>query len=180
MGHGDDRARIHLQRPLEPGDGLGVEVVGRLVQEEQVGLGQEQATERHPPSLATRERADVGVARREAERVHGDLEGAVELPGSGGIDLGLEVGLLGQQRVDVGVGIAEGGAHLVVAVDQLLRLAHAFGHVAGDVLGFVELGLLRQVADREPWCQAGLAGEPVVLARHDPQQATTCPSRWSR
>ena len=150
VGHRDDRAGVHLQRPFQPGHRLGVEMVGRLVQEEQVGLGEEQAAERDPPSLTTRERGDVGVARRESERIHGDLEGPVELPRSGGIDLGLEVGLLGQQRIDVGVGVTEGGAHRVVPVDQLLRLAHTFGHVPGDVLGFVELRLLRQVADREP------------------------------
>ena len=139
VGHGHDRARVHLERPLEPGHGLGVEVVGRLVEQEQVGLGQQQPAQGHPPSLAPRERAHVGVARREAERVHGDLEGAVELPGAGGVDLGLQLGLLGEQRVDVGIGITEGGAHLVVAVDQLLGLADALGDVPGDVLGFVEL-----------------------------------------
>ena len=144
MGHGDDGARVHLQRPLQPGDRLGVEVVGRLVQEEQVGLGQEQPAERDPPSLAARQRAHVGVARWEPEGIHGDLERAVELPGAGGVDLDLQVGLLGQQRVDVGVRLAEGGAHLVEPVDQLLRLAHALGHVAGDVLGLVELRLLRR------------------------------------
>ena len=155
-------------------------MVGRLVQEEEIRFGEEQTTERDPPSFTARERGDIGVARRKAERIHGDLEGPVELPCAGGIDLGLEVGLLGQERVDVGVGVAEGGAHLVVAIDQLLRLAHAFGHVPGDILGFVELGLLRQIADGEPRRQAGLAGEPLVLPRHDPQQATTCPIRWSR
>ena len=170
MGHRDDGARIHLQRPLQPGHRLGVEVVGRLVQEQQVGLGQEQPAQRHPAPLTARERADVGVARREPQGVHGDLEGAVELPGAGGIDLGLQVGLLGQQGVDVGIGVAEGGAHLVVPVDQLLRLAHALGHVPGHVLGRVQLGLLGQVADREPRGQPGLAREPVVLTGHDPQQ----------
>ena len=170
MGHGDDGSRVHLQRPLQPRHGLGVEMVGRLVQEEQVGLGQEQPAQRHPPSLAARERADVGITRWEAERIHRDLEGAVELPGAGGIDLGLQVGLLGQQGVDVGLGIAEGGAHLVVAVDQLLGLAHTIGHIAGDVLGLVELGLLRQVPHREARGQPRLTREPVVLAGHDPQQ----------
>ena len=104
MGHGDDGARVVLQRPLEPGDRLGVEVVGRLVEEQQVRLGEEQPAQRDPAPLTARERPDVGVARREPQGVHGDLEGAVELPGAGGVDLGLQVGLLGQQGVDVGVG----------------------------------------------------------------------------
>ena len=142
MGHGHDRAGVVLQGPLEPGHRLGVEVVGRLVQEEQVGLGQEEPAERDPAALATREGPDVGVARGEAERVHGDLEGAVQLPGAGRVDLRLEVRLLRQQRVDVGIGFAEGGTHLVEAVDQPLCLADALGHVSGHVLRRVELRLL--------------------------------------
>ena len=125
------------------------------------------ATRRRSPPDRVR---DIGVAWREPEGVHGDLEGAVELPGAGGVDLGLQVGLLGEQRVDVGIGLAEGGAHLVVPVDELLRLAHALGDVARDVLGLVELRLLGEVPDGEPGGQPGLAGEPVVLAGHDPQQ----------
>ena len=134
------------------------------------GLDEQQPAQRDAAALAAREGRDVGVARRQAQRVHGDLEGAVEVPGAGGVDLGLEVGLLVEQRVDVGVGVAEGGADLVVAVDQLLGLADALGHVAGDVLGRVELRLLGQVADGEARGEARLAGEAVVLARHDPQQ----------
>ena len=170
VGDGDDRARVLLERALEPGDRLGVEVVGRLVEEQQVGLGEQEPAERDAAALAPGERGDVGVARREAERVHGDLERAVELPGAGGVDLGLEVGLLLEERVDVGVGVTEGRAHLVVAVDELLGLADALGDVAGHVLGRVELGLLGQEAHREAGGEARLASEAVVLARHDAQQ----------
>ena len=60
VGHRDDRARVLLQGPLEPGDRLGVEVVGRLVEEEQVGPGQQQPAQRDPPALAARQ----GRARR--------------------------------------------------------------------------------------------------------------------
>ena len=49
-------------------------------------------------------------------------------------------------------------------------LADSLGDVARDVLGLVELRLLGQVSDREARGEAGLAGEAVVLAGHDPQQ----------
>ena len=125
MRHGDHGAGVDLQRPLQPGHGLGIEMVGRLVQEEQVGLGQEQPAECHPPSFTARQRADVGIPRGETEGIHGDLERAVELPGAGGIDLRLQVGLLGEERVNIRIRITEGSTHLVVAVDQLLGFAHA-------------------------------------------------------
>ena len=41
---------------------LGVEVVGRLVEQQQVGLLQQQPAERHAPAFAAGERRDVGVA----------------------------------------------------------------------------------------------------------------------
>ena len=63
---------------LEPGDGVEVEVVGRLVQDEQVALGavaqrHQRPGQRHPLGLAARQPADVGVEQvAEAEAVeHG-------------------------------------------------------------------------------------------------------------
>ena len=54
------------QALLEPGDGVDVEVVGRLVEDEQVALGavaerHQRPGQRHPLGLAAREPADVGV-----------------------------------------------------------------------------------------------------------------------
>ena len=49
--------------------------------------------------------------------------------------------------------------------------AHAVEHVALDVLGRVELGLLAQEADGEAGREAGLAHEVVIEPGHDPQQA---------
>ena len=170
MGHGHDRARILLQGPLQPCHRLGVEVVGGLVQEQEVGLRQEQPAEGYPPPLTARQRRHVGVAGRKPKGVHGDLEGPLKVPGTGGIDLVLQVGLLGQQLVEVSIGLAHGCTHGVEPVDQLFGLAHAVGNVAQDVLARVELGLLGQVPHREAGGQPGLAGESVVLPGHDPEQ----------
>ncbi len=67
---GDDGARIVLQEPLEPGDRLGVEMVGRLVEQQQIRRLQQQPAERHAAPLAARQRRDVGVRRRQPQRVH--------------------------------------------------------------------------------------------------------------
>ena len=82
---------------LEPGDRLGVEVVGRLVEEQQVGLAQEQPAKRHAPPLAARERLHRHVAGRQAQGVHRDFELPVELPGVRRVDRVLQPGLLGEQ-----------------------------------------------------------------------------------
>ena len=63
--HGDDGARIVLQEPLEPGDRFGVEVVGRLVEQQQVGRLQQQPAQRDAAPLAAGERGHVRVGRRQ-------------------------------------------------------------------------------------------------------------------
>ena len=147
VGDGHDGARVLLQEALQPVDRLGVEVVGGLVEQQQVGVGQQQPAQRHPAALAARQRGDVGVVRRAPQRVHGDLDVAVEVPGVGGVDLVLELGLEGADLLVVGVGVAPHGHDLVVAVEQGAHRGHAVEHVAEHVLGRVELRLLGEEAD---------------------------------
>src|SRR3954451_16392648 len=97
--HGDDGAGIILQKALQPRDRLGVEMVGRLVEQQEVRALQQQAAQRDAAALAARQIGDRRVARRAAQRVHRDLDGAVELPGVGLIDFFLQFALLGDQRV---------------------------------------------------------------------------------
>ncbi len=51
MGDRDDRALVVREVPLEPRDALGVEMVRGLVEQQQVGLGEQQARERHAAAL---------------------------------------------------------------------------------------------------------------------------------
>ena len=68
VGDGDDGVvgpGVPLDEVVgEPGDALDVEVVGRLVEQEEVGRGDEQGGQRDPAALATRERADRGAPSR--------------------------------------------------------------------------------------------------------------------
>ena len=52
MGDHDHGAGIVAQMMLEPGDAFGIEMVGRLVEQEDVGLRQQQPAERHAALLA--------------------------------------------------------------------------------------------------------------------------------
>ena len=56
VGDGDDRARVLVEEALEPLDRLGVEVVGRLVEQQQVGVLEQQPGERDAALLAAGER----------------------------------------------------------------------------------------------------------------------------
>ncbi len=178
VGDGHDRVRVVLQEAFEPLDALGVEVVGGLVEQQQVGAAEQETAQGDASPLAAREVGDVGVVGRAAQGIHGDLDVAFEAPGVGGSDLVLQLGLQRADLVVVGIGVGPHRHDLVVAVDQALHGGDAVHDVALDVLGRVELGLLSQVADAEAGGEAGLARVAVVEAGHDPQQAATCRRRW--
>ena len=55
------RARPRLQEAFEPDDRFDVEVVGRLVHQQHVGLAEQHARHRHAHLPAARQRADVAV-----------------------------------------------------------------------------------------------------------------------
>ena len=145
----DDRARVVLEEALEPGDRLGVEMVRRLVEQQQVRRLQQQAAERHAAPLAARQRRDVGVGRRQAQRVHRELEPRVEIPAVGRLDAVLHLALLLEDLVHL-LGrqlLAELRVDLVVARQQRADLGDAFLDVAEHGLRRVEPRLLRQKAD---------------------------------
>src|SRR5581483_9233098 len=166
----DDRPRILLQMFLEPLDGLGVEMVGRLVEQKNVGRLQQQAAERNAPLLTAGERRDERVARRAAQRIHRHLELRIEIPCACGVQLVLHLRLAIHQLVHVGVGIAEGVVDLVEFLEQIDDGLHAFFDDLAHGLRQIELGLLLEHADGVAGREDGLADEVLVLPGEDAQQ----------
>ena len=135
--------------PLEPGDALGVEMVRRLVEQQQVRLFEQQLAERDAALLAAGERRHVGIARRQIHRVHGDLDLPVELPGVDCLDLVLHRRLAVQQLLHlVRVGhFAELLGKLLELGEQSPRRRDRLLDVAEHVLLRIELRLLLQEPD---------------------------------
>ena len=148
MRDGDDRALVLVQEVLEPGDRLGVEMVGRLVEQQQVRRLQQQPAQRDATALAARELRDVRVRRRQPQRVHRVLELRVEIPGAGGLDRVLHLGLLLEDLVHL-LGrqlLAELRVDLVEARQQRAHWRDALLDVAEHGLRRVERRLLRQIS----------------------------------
>ena len=125
VGDGDDGARELGEVALEPPDALGVEVVGGLVEQQHVGLLEQQPAERHAAALAAGELGHVGVAGRQPQRVHRDVDLVVQLPEAERVDPLLQVALLLQQPVHLVVvhRLGEPGADLVELVEHRALLA---------------------------------------------------------
>ncbi len=169
MGDGDDRAGVTLQVLFQPGDRLGVEVVGRLVEQQDIGLLQQEAHQGHAPPLAAGEHRDRRVARRAAQRVHRQFQAAVEVPGVHVIEFVLQLALVFDELVHL-VGrevFAEAGVDLVEGaqgIDDFLRPLFDYG---ADGAGFVQQRLLLQKADGVAGVENGLADKLLVDAGHD-------------
>ncbi len=168
MRNRDHGTGVLLQVLFEPEHTLGVKVVRGLVEQQQVGLLQQQARERDAATLTTREVLHHGVGGRRAQRVHGLFELVVEIPTVNGVDLLLQRAHLGEQRVEVGVGLGHEGRDLVESVE--LRLdGDALFDVLQHRLGLVEFGLLHQDADGKARGEGSLAVGRGVEPRHDLQ-----------
>ena len=134
-------------------------MVGRLVEQQQVGLLEQQLAQRDAAALAAREVGDVGVVRRAAQRVHRLVDLGIEIPQALGLDLVLQPGHL----VGGLVGVVHG--ELVVAVEDRLVRATPSITFSRTVFVRIELRLLRQVADAGALGDPALAGEFRVDAR---------------
>ncbi len=97
--HGDHGAGEFLQEPLEPRDGFRVEMVRGLVEQQHVGVRQQQPAQRHAAAFAAGQRLYVRIPRRQAQRVGRDVELALELPAAGRIDRVLQLALLLEQAI---------------------------------------------------------------------------------
>ena len=164
MGDDQDRARIIAQMAFEPVDAFGVEMVGRFVEQQQVRLVEQELAQSDAALFAAREFGNIGVVRRAAQRVHRQIDLAVEVPQVLGVDLVLQLGHL----VGGLVRIVDG--QLIVAVEDRLLGGDAFHDVLANRLGLVELGFLFQVADAGAFGDKALADIFGVEPGHDAQQ----------
>ena len=142
MGHGDDRARVRFQKLFEPGDGLGVEVVGGFVQQEHVRLRQQQTAQRNAALFTTGEVRHAGFPWRQAQRVGSHIQRAVQVVAVGGGEDGLQFCLAGSELVEVRVFVRVGGVDLVEFGQRVLDGRHGLFNDFADALGGVQLRLL--------------------------------------
>ncbi len=177
MRHGDDRAFVLLKVLFEPVDRLGVEVVGRLVQQQYVGLLQQQAAQGHAAPFAARQHGDLLVGLRAPQGVHRAIQHAVDLPAVGVVDLFVEFALAFDHAGHFVVRdrLAQLHVDLFVFFQQCDRLGAAFFDRFAHRLFGVELRLLLQVAHRVARREDHFALEVFVHAGDDLHQ-----SRFSR
>jgi hypothetical protein len=168
VGDDHDRTAKVADQFLEPQDAVEVEVVGRLVEQQQVGLGDQRARQRHALDPAARQ---AGNLRRRVESETRDdlLDALVEAPAIGGLDRVLQVS---SRASASGLACSDDHQHGGVVIDQQLRGgAQAVGDGGEDVALEVEIGLLRHVGGDHFGLPPHCAIIERRLAGERPQQA---------
>src|SRR5437773_858891 len=170
--HRDDTAVVAGQRPLQPCDRVRVEMVRGLVEQQQIGVRQQQTAKRDATALAARERFGVLLARRQTERIHRVVDLAVEIPETLRLDLVLRLLEVRVQLVHFVIRkrLAELRRQLFVPLQDRPPVRDAFLDVAPHVLGGVELGLLGEQAGAVALRDARVADVLLVDTRHDAEK----------
>ena len=163
----DDGALVVSEEALEPAHRFRIEVVRRLVEQQQVRRGEKEPAEGDPPPLAPRERRHVAVAVGQAQRVHRAVQRCFERPAVAAVDLLLHLRLLDEQRIEIGVGLGEAPRDGLEAVEQV---ADTVLNAAAHVLHGIELGLLLEQPHRRARRELRLAARRLLVSGHDTQQ----------
>ncbi len=192
MADHDQPALVGLEELTQPDDGVRVEVVGGLVEQERLGTREQDASELDPSALAAGEGLELlgedPVLDAEAAGDLGGLRlGGVPAPG---VELGVGAGVaLHRALGHVGVGAAHLRLGLAQAAYDVVEAARGQDPVAGQHLGVADPRVLGQVADLagglhrpgrghglacEDLGESGLAGavathQPDLVAGGDPE-----------
>ena len=179
VGHGVDEVAVVAdeqqgagpgrQLLLEPGDGVDVEVVGRLVEDQHVGLGQQQTTEGDPHPPTARELGDGSVDGGVLEAETGeDLVGlGLEGVAAHRLETTLDVAVVGEDLVLVGVGVAHERLELAESVRERGELTGAGQHLLHHRAGGGVDEVLREVAHDHVAGAGDRAGVGVGVADED-------------
>jgi hypothetical protein len=150
VGHEDQRAGVLEQPRLEPRDRVDVQVVGRLVEDEHVGLGDQRPRQQHTAAPPAGERVDRHVARQ-SQAIEHHLDPLLDAPAIALVELVLEAAEAFERRRRGVEGHVVRG--MVVVGDQRAQRAEAFGDDVEHRLGRGERHVLLEAGHDD----AGLA-----------------------
>ena len=149
VGDRDHRALVRLEEALEPGDatrrrGGSSARRGAAGRATRAAAGRARRVGARRPTASSR----PGRRRAAASASMARSSAGVEPPRVVAVDLLLHLRLLGEERVEVGIGLGERGRDGVEAVEQVAQRPHAVLDVAAHVLRVVELRLLLRAGRR--------------------------------
>ena len=164
MGYCDYSTFVLLQMVLKPCNGLCIQVVGRLVQEQDVRLLKKKAAQCNTAFLATGENCNLCILGRTPECIHSQIQLGIQVPGPHAVQLLLHLALPCQELVHLVVGhlLAEGFVYLVIFLKEDNCLGNPFLNHFLHCLLRIQLRLLLKVSDGVAGSNHSLAVELLV------------------
>ena len=165
--HGEHSSGILRQMLLKPHHTLGVQMVRRLVEQQEIRLLEQEFAQCNTPAFATAELVDDDVRRWTAECIHGLLQSRIEVPRVRMVQIGLQITHFGKKRVVIGIRLSEFLADLVEAIELRLDGGDSLFDVFEDCLAFRQRRLLLEHANGGIRIDDRIAVADVVKASHD-------------
>ncbi len=170
MGNRHNGAFKVMQEALQPGDGFGVQVVGRFVEQQHVRFFEQQAAERHAAAFTTGEIRDFRIPVRQTQGVGRAFQLHVQVVAVMGLDNFFQFALLGGELIEIGIRVCVQRVHFIQALERVNDFRDRFFDRFAHGMFRVELRLLRQVADFDARLRTGFTFDIFIDARHDAQQ----------
>ena len=168
----EDHAGVErLQLALQPLEARDVEVVRRLVEQDQVGVAAERARQRGARQLPARERGErtVEVDLREAQPAHDGVRALAPRVAPGVLEPRLRFAVAAERRR-----VVRAGAHRLLEPPQLLLRRDQVARTREDVLAERERAVERRPLvvqrDARPLLERELAAVELGLSRQKPEQ----------
>ena len=167
----DHRAGEAHEELLQPFDRFRIQVVGRLVQQQHVGLAQQEFAQSDAPFFTAGQIADFGIPFRQAQRIGGDFQFVFRTAARGRTrrDNRFQAALLFRQRVKIRIRIGVLGIHFFQAFLRGSHFAQTAFHFLAHGFFRIKLRLLRQIADFDAAHRHGFALKFLIHTRHNPQ-----------
>lgn len=170
MGNRHHGAFEVVQEAFQPGDGLGVEVVGRFVEQQHIRFFQQQTAQRDAAAFTTGKISDFRIPVRQAQGVGRALQLDVQVVAVVRLDNLFELALLCGKLIEVRIRLGVFGIDFVQPLQRVNHFGDRFFHGLAHGVFRVELRLLRQVADFDAGLRTRFTFDLGVDTGHDAQQ----------
>src|SRR5690606_8960339 len=128
------------------------------------------STQGDPATLATGKYRNRGLARRTPQCVHRHLKLAVDVPRVQMVNLVLQLCLLLHQRVEIRIGLRKARADHFIGSEQFDGFPGTLLDDLPDGFSFVQIGFLREIAERDALLGVYMAQEVLVKAGNDSEK----------
>ncbi len=126
MGNRHHGAFEVVQEAFQPGNGFGIKVVGWFVEQQHVWLFQQQTADSHTTTLTTRQVGDFRIPVRQAQRIGGAFQLAVDVMTIVRLDNLFQTALFSGQLVEVSVRLSVKRINLVEALQRANHFGYRF------------------------------------------------------